>query len=146
MTGEGDPLDQIPGYLHARGIRYTPGRRAVIEALAEANGPKSAAELAEARSLPLSSVYRSLAVLEGAGVVVRHQHPEGSHQYELAEWLAGHHHHVVCMECGEVEDVHLDEDQERTLRALAAAVARGARYRIGGHVLEVEGVCRRCGA
>ena len=53
-------------------VRYTRGRRVVIRALAEADGPRSAAELSKAigESVPLSSLYRSLAVLEEAGELV----------------------------------------------------------------------------
>ena len=49
-------------------VRYTKGRRMVIDALAEADGPRSAAELSETigDTVPLSSLYRSLAVLEEA--------------------------------------------------------------------------------
>jgi Fe2+ or Zn2+ uptake regulation protein len=80
----------------------------VVQALSSADGPRSAQELYDELDLPLSSIYRSLAVLEEAEVLTPHHGARGLTRYELAEWAAGHHHHVICGECGGVDDVHLD--------------------------------------
>ncbi len=124
--------------------RYTRGRRAVVAALADADGPRSAAELHEqiGRAVPLSSLYRSLTILEAAGVVTPHY---GSiTRYELAEWLAGHHHHLVCLGCGVVEDVEILPDREAEVRGLVDAIAADAQFSALGHALEIEGRCGRC--
>ena len=124
--------------------RYTRGRRAVVSALAEADGPRSAAELHEriGQAVPLSSLYRSLTILEAAGVVTPHY---GSiTRYELAEWLAGHHHHLVCLVCGAVEDVEIPPDREADVRGLVDAIAAEARFTALGHAFEIEGRCGRC--
>ena len=46
------------------GQRYTAGRRSLVEVLGQAGRPLTAAEILEAGSLPQSSAYRNLAVLE----------------------------------------------------------------------------------
>lgn len=130
--------------LAGRDIRYTSGRRSIIDALAQVEGPESAAELRERMEVPLSSLYRSLTVLDEAGVLERHHDVDGLARYELAEWLGGHHHHLICIDCGNVEDVHLDADSEGALDDLAARVGERAGYRVTGHNLEVEGVCPSC--
>ena len=68
-------------------------------------------------------MYRNLAALEQAGVVRRVLTDEGFGRYELTEDLTGHHHHLVCSNCGAVEDVDFAPGFEETLEA----AARGAR-------------------
>jgi Fur family transcriptional regulator, ferric uptake regulator len=136
----------VEGQLRRHGIRYTKGRRAVIRTIAAANGPRSAAELhsALADKVPLSSLYRSLTVLEEAGVVVPHHGAGGVTRFEMAEWLSGHHHHLVCTECGAVEDIEIPKAHERRLRDLIADVSEAASFAATDHSLEIEGRCSRC--
>lgn len=107
-------------------------------------GPESAAELHRRMDVPLSSLYRSLTVLDEAGVLVKHHDADGLARFELAEWLSGHHHHLVCINCGAVEDVELSDRNEKELQRLASTMATGAGYELTGHNLEVEGVCEEC--
>ena len=132
--------------LREREIRYTRGRRVVISALAASDGPRSAAELhAEiGPTVPLSSLYRSLAILEEAGVVMPHHGARTLTRYELAEWLAGHHHHLVCMECGSVEDVEIPRQREAEVRGLVDDISAAASFAPVNHALEIEGRCARC--
>lgn len=145
MMSQADMHEMIRRRLAEHDIRYTGGRRAVIEAIEGSNGPQSAAELDQRiTSVPLSSIYRTLLVLEEVGVLRKHHDADGLARFELAEWLAGHHHHVVCVGCGMVEDVELAKRAERVLDDLAEDLAQRAGYRLAGHVLEVEGTCRNC--
>jgi Fur family ferric uptake transcriptional regulator len=137
---------QIRGHLTEAGIRYTDGRRQVITALMEADGPRSAAELhlQIAGSVPISSLYRSLAVMAEADVLAQHHGTKGVTRYELAEWLAGHHHHLVCIDCGTVDDIELPPRLESTLHDLVDAVAVSGEFAAVGHALEVVGRCKAC--
>lgn len=137
---------QIELRLLDHDIRFTRGRRAVVAALSEAPGPMSAAELAEAMGseVPLSSLYRTLSILEEAGVVAHHLGAKGLTRYELAEWLAGHHHHLVCVSCGSVADVEIPPSQEEEVRSLVSAIAAAASFAPTDHALEIEGRCARC--
>jgi Fur family ferric uptake transcriptional regulator len=127
-------------------VRYTRGRHQVVATLAAAGGPLSAAELYEQvnGSLPLSSIYRSLTVLEEAGILAPHNSAKGLTRYELAEWLKGHHHHLVCVECGSVEDVAVTDQQEAEVDSLVTEMSRTASFSPINHVLEIEGRCSRC--
>ena len=137
---------EIRGRLAEVGIRYTSGRRQVVAALMGADGPRSAAELYEkiADSVPISSLYRTLAVLAGADVLAQHHGTKGVTRYELAEWLAGHHHHLVCVDCGTVDDIELPPRLESTLHDLVDAVALSGNFAAAGHALEVVGRCQAC--
>jgi Fur family ferric uptake transcriptional regulator len=137
---------EIEQHLGKRDIRYTKGRRIVIAALASADGPRSAAELHSelGPKVPLSSLYRSLAVLEEAGVVVPHFGTKGLTRYELAEWLAGHHHHVICVVCGAVEDIDIPSSHEAQIRHLVTEIAALIEFTPLDHTLEIEGRCAKC--
>lgn len=132
--------------LAADEVRYTKGRRLVVGALRDADGPRSAAELhlELERRVPLSSLYRSLSVMAATGILDIHRAADGVTRYELAEWLVGHHHHLVCVQCGAVDDVELADDQEAVLQRLVARAAGAGGYRATGHSLEIDGLCASC--
>jgi Fur family ferric uptake transcriptional regulator len=132
--------------LRDHDVRFTKGRQSVVEALARASGPMSAAELSEvlAPGVPLSSIYRTLAVLEEAGVVTHHLGAKGLTRFELAEWLTGHHHHLVCIDCGSVSDVDITAAKEKSVRSLVSEIAALASFEATDHALEIEGRCSRC--
>lgn len=137
---------QVEVRLLDHDVRYTHGRRAVVDTMARATGPMSASELAEVMSpgVPLSSLYRTLSVLEEAGVVVHHLGAKGLTRYELAEWLTGHHHHLVCVDCGAVSDVEIPIGQEESVRSLVVEIAALASFSPTDHALEIEGICALC--
>lgn len=132
--------------LSDHGVRYTSGRRNVVDVLAEADGPLSAGELGQvlAPDVPLSSIYRTLAILSETGVLTPHLATKGLARYELAEWLSGHHHHLVCIECGAVEDVVVPEEHEATVEKLVDTIATSAGFTATNHALEIDGRCSRC--
>lgn len=138
--------EMVRRHLADRDIRFTRGRKAVVRALHHSSGPQSAADL-HARmkaQVPLSSLYRSLVVLEGAGVVAAHHSQGPVARFELAEWLTGHHHHVVCSSCGRVDDVSLDRSTEGALASIVGRVASDAGFSVSEHSLEIEGLCPVC--
>ena len=141
------PLDrEVAKRLTDHEIRYTRGRQRVVAVLAGAGGPLSAAELHEAiaQELPLSSIYRSLSVLEDAGVLAPHHGAKGLTRYELAEWLRGHHHHLVCIDCGSVEDVDVSTRHETQVDRIVREISSAESFIPINHALEIEGRCVRC--
>lgn len=137
---------QIAGRLQERDVRLTSGRRTIVRSLGVADGPRSASDLYASigDTVPLSSIYRSLAVLEEAGVISPHYSTKGVTRYELAEWLMGHHHHLVCVECGQVEDIEIASELETQLEAIVESIGHEVSFAPRDHALEVEGVCSQC--
>lgn len=137
---------QIQDRLADHDVRYTKGRRVVVNALAEANGPRSAAELHTDlnRAVPLSSLYRTLSVLEESEIVIPHFANKSLARFELAEWLTGHHHHLVCIECGQVDDVDVPHEYEAQVDDLVDAISSTVSFLPTNHALEIEGRCARC--
>lgn len=137
---------QIANRLQDRDIRLTSGRRTIVRSLGLADGPRSASDLYSSigDSVPLSSIYRSLAVLEDAGVISPHYSTKGVTRYELAEWLMGHHHHLVCVECGQVEDIEIADEIEIQLEEIVETIGNEVSFTPRDHALEIEGLCSKC--
>jgi Fe2+ or Zn2+ uptake regulation protein len=125
--------------------RYTPIRRALVGTLASAGRPLSIPEiLASNAEMPQSSAYRTVTALIEAGVVRRVTGIDDHGRFELAEDLAGHHHHLACGACGKVEDVDPSPRLERAMAEAARVVAEEQGYEITGHQFDLVGLCPPC--
>jgi Fe2+ or Zn2+ uptake regulation protein len=127
--------------------RYTPGRRALVEALAEADRPLTTAELMAAAGprLPQSTTYRNLSVLEQAGVARRVLGNDEYSRFELSEELTGrHHHHLVCLSCGVVEDFEAPSPVEQSLAEAMSKLPISTGFRPETHRLDLIGTCATC--
>jgi Fur family transcriptional regulator, ferric uptake regulator len=128
--------------LHERGMRMTPQRQFVLEALLELGHatPEQICQYVQ-RSTPtvnITTVYRTLELLESLGVV-RHTHlGHGAPSYSVHE----HQHvHLVCHACGRVTEVPTD-----TMDELAATLRALHGFRLDASHLALSGTCRECSA
>ncbi|MDQ3978416.1 MAG: transcriptional repressor [Actinomycetota bacterium] len=141
----GDLHETAHGRLRTIGQRYTNGRRALVEVLASAGRPLSIPDiLGTDPSVPQSSVYRNLTVLEQAGVVRKVQGGDDFSRFELAEDLTRHHHHLVCVSCGSVDDYTVPPQFEHTMALTLDEVAAETGFQAQFHRLDLVGVCARC--
>ena len=137
--------DVVLARLVASDQRYTPARRALVAALRSAGGPVSIQEIQRLTDdLPQSSVYRNLSVLESAGVVTRIVGNDEFGRFELAEDLIGHHHHLLCEECGAMLDVTVPPMIEKQLDEALAKLAQSSGFTLHHHRLDLVGRCARC--
>lgn len=136
----------VKARLRAADQRYTGGRRRLVEVLANAGRPVRLPDIESlAPELARSSAYRNLEALERCGVVER-LNAGGDHAYfELAESLMGHHHHLVCVECGQIADIELDSILEDRLDQTLADIAADAGFTPLHHSLDLHGRCAACG-
>jgi len=133
--------DELDAVLRSRGLRATPQRRFVLDAL-ERLGHATPDQVWEqvqiaAPSLSPSTVYRTLELLEELGVVAHTHLGHGAPSYHLA--THADHIHLVCRRCGEVQTADVRRAQQ-----LADEVA--ARYGFAtdvGH-LSLDGICAAC--
>lgn len=132
--------------LRSQGMRYTSNRKALVSALEDTTGPLTVDQLylATGRRVPFSSIYREARALFEAQVFSLHHGAGRSNRFELAEWLAGHHHHMVCVRCMAISDIALAHKTERRLAELVEKAAAEAGYLVTDHTLEIEGVCPEC--
>ncbi len=141
-----DVDDEVADLLRQADQRYTSSRRRLVAALQAGDGPLTITQIVAADgSLPQSTVYRNLTVLEDAGVVTRIVTTDEFARYELAEHLTEHHHHLICSSCGDVTDFSLDTRTENSLdRALGRAAERFG-FQVEAHRLDLLGICAMCG-
>ncbi len=142
----GDIHAEVAQRLRRARQRYTGGRRRLVDTLTGANRPLSIPEILHANpSLPQSTLYRNLQVLEQAGAVRRVVTiADTSARFELAEDLTAHHHHLICVSCGSVRDFRPSSRLERMLdRALDEAGRRDG-FLVDHHRLDLVGICSGC--
>jgi Fur family ferric uptake transcriptional regulator len=127
--------------LRRAGLKVTTPRLRILELLERNAGRHLSAEeiarqLADSDDIGLGTVYRVLTQFESAGLVTRHHFADGMAVFELNQ--GAHHDHIVCLDCGHIEefvDVAIEE------RQLAAAVNLG--FEVQDHSLILYGRCRR---
>ena len=113
-----------------RGMRMTGQRRTIARVLSEAEDHPDVEEVyrrASARDprISLSTVYRTVRLFEGAGILERHEFGDGRARYEPAG--LGHHDHLINVKTGEV--IEFSNEQ---IERLQEAVARELGFRLRG--------------
>src|SRR5438270_3225150 len=92
--------------------------------------------LAEGLDIGLATVYRVLTQFEQAGLLARHHFESGKAVFELNE---GHHHdHLVCMQCGRVEEFYDAEIEKRQMK-----IAKERGFSIREHSLYLYADCTK---
>ena len=131
-------LDIIIERLEMRGHRITASRRRVVDAvMAQASHFTVDDVLREAPKVGRATVFRTMKLLTDLNVVCRVLMDDGTLHYRVS--ARGHHHHLVCRECGRVEDFAMCD-----VTTLVNELARNTQYEIEGHWLEVYGRCQSC--
>lgn len=127
--------------LRTAGLRPTRSRVAVLEALARESRAVSAQQLFVAlRGRPgapgLATIYRTLSSLAEAGAVDTFRKGDESF-FRLCR--DAHHHHLVCNNCGLVEEIEADE-----VEAWVARVSRRRSFTVTAHRADIFGLCANC--
>ena len=137
---------QVAERLRRLDQRYTRNREAIVDALDGARAPLTIPEILDRNpKLAMSSVYRNLALLEEAGIVHRIVTSDEFARYEMAEDLtADHHHHLICVSCGNVEDFRASKQLEEAASSSLQKAATKVGFSVRSHRLDVLGLCRNC--
>ena len=128
--------------LRKAGLKVTLPRVKILDILESHSDLHMTAEevyralLDSGEDIGLATVYRVLTQFEAAGLVKRHNFESGSAVFELDD--GGHHDHIVCLECGRVEEF-VDEVIEERQEAIADRLG----YKISDHSLILYGSCSR---
>jgi Fur family ferric uptake transcriptional regulator len=137
-----DPWDDVADRLRANGLRSTPQRRTLIEVLRGSSGHVTATELiarcrARDPNTTPSTVYRTLDMLEGFGLVKHGHGPGGREEYHiLPEQVHGHLH---CQACGATLEIQPEEGS-----AIVAALDAGHGFAVDLSHVTISGRCRGC--
>jgi Fur family ferric uptake transcriptional regulator len=136
------PWATVPALLRARGLRWTPQRRLLIEVLSSIQGHVTGADLVErCRQLDPattpSTVYRTLDVLEEIGLI-RHGHgADGREEYHVLPSVE--HGHLYCETCGGVAEICEDE-----IATVAELFRERHDFEVEGSHITIVGRCSGC--
>jgi Fur family ferric uptake transcriptional regulator len=128
--------------LRARGYRLTPQRQLVLEAVGEL-GHATPEEIVTsvrrtATSVNISTVYRTLELLEELGLVLHTHLGHGAPTYSVA--TGEDHVHLVCRDCGGVQ-----ESPPQVLAEVVERLAAEHGFTVDVGHFAVFGQCRTCG-
>lgn len=133
--------DRLKRTLRKSGYKATPARLEILRAFATISEPMSAQELMSVlpADIDQATIYRNLKSLKTKGLIrqidLRHNHAH----YELTD--TKEHHHLICLRCGRIEDVHRCGAEE-----MQTQIIRNSKNfaEIRQHTLEFYGVCKWC--
>lgn len=137
------PLEKYREFLAAKGQRLTRERSIIVEEIFRSHDHFDADALIErlargGRRVSRSTIYRSLNLLEEAGLIRKVARQDDREIFEH-DYGYPQHDHLVCRQCGTLFEFHNDAINE-----VLAEVARQRGFRIDGHRLEVQGLCDAC--
>jgi Fur family ferric uptake transcriptional regulator len=128
--------------LKKLGLKATQPRLRIIELLERTDRRHVTAEdvyrmlLDAGDDIGLATIYRVLTQFEAAGLVTRHHFESGQAVFEVNR--GRHHDHVVCLQCGRIEEF-VDETIEARQREIAARCG----FDLAEHALILYGNCRK---
>ena len=133
--------DEIRQRFKACGLKLTPQRAAIYQALVETTSHPTAEDLHRqvTKVHPMISpntVYYTLSVLRDAGLVreVNYWHDRARFDANMAL-----HHHLICLGCRRIQDLMDD-----ALDGLMVSRERRAGFEVAGHRVEFHGFCAAC--
>jgi len=122
-------------------LRKTPARVAITDFLSSSNFPVDIAQILSflrVNNLKTNkvTVYRIIDLLYRNGIIDRIELGEGKYRYEIKK---GDHHHLVCENCGKIEDV-----EDKYMKKLEEEIYSKQEFLVKKHSLEFFGLCSRC--
>ena len=132
----------IVGKLSEQGYRLTPQRMMVLSAIENSDNHISAEEIYaqvvdKYSHVNISTVYRTLELLKRLGLVTETDLGGGRVRYHPAD--KGHHHHLVCQECGRIIDL-----DESVLSSVKSMLLREYKFSADLRHLAIFGHCANC--
>lgn len=133
-------IDSLLKDLKKTGYKLTAPRKEILNILT--SNPLSAQEVAvvlkeKGFNTDLVTIYRTLELLNDLGIVRKIQFEDKIARFELTVGQE-HHHHLVCIKCGIIEDIVLDEE------AVTRQIEEESEFKVQRHALEFFGFCKSC--
>ncbi|MDR2639646.1 MAG: transcriptional repressor [Helicobacteraceae bacterium] len=137
-------LERLEKLVAEKGLKYTRQREIILRAIVSTQShfipEELKAKIAKDFGSPhigTATVYRTLALLEEAGIVTSVSFGVSGKKYEFG--LKAHHDHMICNICGKMIEF-IDEDIEKRQREIA--LLRG--FKILSHTMQLRGICKEC--
>jgi Fur family transcriptional regulator, ferric uptake regulator len=129
-----------PSDLKSIGLKATLPRLKILDLFEQSNKRHMTAEEVyrllsdEGQDIGLATVYRVLTQFEQAGLLMRHHFDSDKAVFELNQ--GEHHDHLVCLQCGKVEEFYDSEIEKRQTR-----IAKERGFVIHDHSLQIYADC-----
>jgi len=133
---------KIATTLRQHGYKLTPQRRVVIRTIVSSQDHLTPAAMynkvhQEHPNIGLVTIYRTLGIMAKLGLICE-LHAGGScRSYAIS--TPGHHHHLICSNCGTVVDF-----TGYNLSRLERRLSLETGFEVAGHLLEFIGLCQAC--
>jgi len=136
-------LRQFEKYLRRQNLRLTTQRQVIANVFLKYKGHVSSEELYDKvkktdSSIGYTTVYRTLKLLNEAGLATSKSFGDGYVRFESAVQKE-HHDHLICTECGKIV-----EFVNNQIESLQEAIAERHGFRVTNHTLDIYGLCRDC--
>lgn len=139
-------IQHIKEALHDARYKLTPQREVTLRVLLENESDHLSAEDVFMKvkdkypEIGLATVYRTLELLNELKILDKINFGDGVSRYDLRKEGAEHfHHHLVCINCGSVEEI-----EEDLLGEVEKKVENDFQFKITDHRLTFHGICRIC--
>ena len=137
-----EPHNHIVDELSQKGLRMTPQRLMIVAVVENSTNHISVEEIyaqvtEKYPNVNISTVYRTLDTLEELKLVTKTDLGDGRVRYHPAD--KGHHHHLVCRECGAIIDL-----DEKALTGLQETLLRDYNFIADLRHLGISGICIKC--
>ena len=138
-------FEEICEKLKDKEYKLTPQRRIILKVIMEKDKRHLSAEEIYSivkESFPdigLATVYRTLDLLAELGILQKMDFGDGKARFELNDEDVHHHHHLICLSCGKVEEFDLD-----LLESLEESISKKTGFDIINHRLKFYGYCSEC--
>ena len=141
-----DNMESFREQLRERGYKLTTQRQAILDVLQEHEGehltPEEIYELVKSRfpEIGLATVYRTLILLNSMELANRLDLEDGFSRYEINKNREDHrHHHLICTQCGSVDEV-----EEDLLESLEEQILKKNGFIVKDHRVKFYGFCKKC--
>ncbi len=124
-------------------VSITNPRILVIEALLDNKNPLTIDELQSKlkNKVAKSTLYRVLNDLKNINILNEFTDPNNATVVELLLEEDSHHHHLFCSDCGEIIDIKMGDEFEKTLSKEIKRIEKKFNFSIEDHRLELFGKC-----
>jgi len=137
---------QFREQLKKKGYKMTTQRQAILDVILQHEGEHLSTEeiyelvKKEHPDIGLATVYRTLLLLDDMELIYKLDFDDGCNRYELNRHKDDHrHHHLICTQCGGVEEV-----EEDLLESLEEQILKNYGFIVLNHRVKFYGYCKKC--
>ncbi len=137
-------IEKFKLIIKDNGLKYTKQRELILKFLYDHDGHFTPEELNNhlktlypEYTIGIATIYRTLSLLEDAGMITSISFGAQGKKYELG--LKKHHDHLICMSCGKIIEFY-----DETIEKKQEEVAKKFDFKITDHTMKIVGVCKSC--